>query len=298
MYVLVGKKPIKEYFHEQSNFVEGREGSEYTVRLRNGTSTRALYVLSVDGLSVLDGQECSDNSPGYVIGAGETLDVLCYKVDDGTGAKFVFGTKDESYSAEIGKGTDNVGVIAARVFREKQRSAYVIDPGWSYPEWRVQPRKYKGIPTPHEWTMGKHRFGTAGMMSSNTIRAASSRSYSDDADIGQLRQTAGIAPSYTSCSTGSTEVKTGGGIIEPQSLVADDMEETKLGTVFGESVKWNTHSVQFERASTLPDASLVVYYDTKKNLERRGIKFRKEIAALPDPFPGNQGCPTPKHWRK
>src|SRR5258708_941712 len=111
LYVLVGGKPIKEYFHESSTFVEGRAGSEYTVRVRNGMSSRACFVLSIDGLSVLDGQEASDKSSGYVLNAGETLDVLCYKVDDGTGAKFMFGTKDESYSAQIGKGTDNVGVI-------------------------------------------------------------------------------------------------------------------------------------------------------------------------------------------
>lgn len=311
LYVLVGDKPIKEYSHEQSLFVEGRAGSEYTIRVRNGTSSRACFILSVDGLSVLDGKECSDTSPGYILSAGEKLDVLCYKVDDATGAKFVFGTKDESYSAQIGKGTDNVGVIAARIFREKARATYSHDPGWSHPA-PLRPRKRLG-----EWTYsggyGRLSKGIAGSLSSGPTKSMGMGSGPGPVDESlSLRRMAGIdrdAPrgivssnSSMSCSTTaptSAEVKTGGGIVQ-DSLCdsAYDIEEQKLGTVFGESVGWKTEKVSFVKASTLPDASLVVYYDTRKNLEKRGIKFRQEPAPLPNPFPGNTGCETPPGWRK
>lgn len=286
MYVLVGHKPIKEYSHEGSTFVEGRDGSEYTIRVRNGTSARACFILSVDGLSVLDGKECSDTSPGYVIDAGDMLDVLCYKVDGSTGAKFVFGNKEESYSAEIGKGTDNVGVIAARVFREKPKPHYSVHPGWSYPDvsW-PQKRTFRNI-------------GHSGLMASSS---SIMRKMSSGATAASARGTESSAgPSGGSAPSFSTNMA--------QSVSADhrslcdadlgDMEQTKLGTKFGESVNWKTEAVTFERASVYPDASLVMYYDNRKNLERRGVKIRKEIAALPNPFPGNTGCPTPPNWRR
>lgn len=286
MYVLVGHKPIKEYSHEGSTFVEGRDGSEYTIRVRNGTSARACFILSVDGLSVLDGKECSDTSPGYVIDAGGSLDVICYKVDGSTGAKFLFGNKEESYSNQIGKGTDNVGVIAARVFREKQKAAYSVNPGWSHPDvtWPTRSR-----------LIGSGSFSSNHAMpfgSSSTLRRMASKGVTASA----ASATRGIAPEVRNM-VGSNDASGCFGSLGGDADADFNMEQTKLGTKFGESVNWKTEAVTFERASVYPDASLVVYYDNRKNLERRGIKFRKEIAPLPNPFPGN-GCPTPPNWRK
>lgn len=286
MYVLVGHKPIKEYSHEGSTFVEGRDGSEYTIRVRNGTSARACFILSVDGLSVLDGKECSDTSPGYVIDAGDMLDVLCYKVDGSTGAKFVFGNKEESYSAEIGKGTDNVGVIAARVFREKPKPHYSVHPGWSHPDvtW-PQKRTFRNV-------------GHAGLMSSSgsIMRRMSSGATAASASSATRNMSVEVRNMVGSHAADGCFGSLGGSTDNDGDSF--DMEQTKLGTKFGEAVNWKTEAVTFERASVYPDASLVMYYDNRKNLERRGVKIRKEIAALPNPFPGNTGCPTPPHWRK
>src|SRR4051812_5447328 len=92
--LLVKNKPIPEYHHEGSVFVEGRNGSEYVIRVKNNSSVQACFIVSVDGLSVLDGKVGSDESPGYVLKPWQTLDIACYKVDADTGAKFVFGSKD------------------------------------------------------------------------------------------------------------------------------------------------------------------------------------------------------------
>lgn len=294
MYVLVGHKPIKEYSHEGSTFVEGRDGSEYTIRVRNGTSARACFILSVDGLSVLDGKECSDTSPGYVIDAGDMLDVLCYKVDGSTGAKFVFGNKEESYSAQIGKGTDNVGVIAARVFREKPKPHYSVHPGWSYPDvsW-PQKRTFRNIG--HAGLMASSSSIMRRMSSGATAASASSATRGVECSASSRN----MAPEVRNM-VGTNDAADGcfgslGGNTDHDSF---DMEQTKLGTKFGEAVNWKTEAVTFERSSVYPDASLVMYYDNRKNLERRGVKIRKEIAALPNPFPGNNGCVTPPGWRK
>ena len=52
MTLLVDGKPIHEYHHEGRVFVEGRSGSEYKIRIKNNSSTRACFVVSVDGLTL------------------------------------------------------------------------------------------------------------------------------------------------------------------------------------------------------------------------------------------------------
>lgn len=278
MSILIGNKPIDEYYHESHTYVEGRKGSEYTIRLKNHSDSRACFVVSVDGLSILNGQEAGNDSPGYVVDARKTLDVACYKVDDATGARFTFGGKDKSYSAEVGKGTDNVGVIAALVFQEKAR------PPLYYP--LCYPLH---VPHPYPYTPWHHRYGTSiasnsgggwntsiGTFNSNSVRTQSNSTCAAPDSAGR-----GIAP--------EVEVKTiGGGV---------DFEQEALGTSFGRSMDWRTQTVAFERASDYPNATIVLFYDNKKNLERRGIEFKKKVPPLPNPFPGN-GCPVPGGWRK
>lgn len=279
MSILVGHKPISEYFHDGMTFVEGRNGSEYKIRIRNNTYRRACFVVSVDGLSVLDGKDAGDNSPGYILEARGVLDIACYKVDDATGAKFVFGTKEHSYSAEIGKGTDNTGVIAVKVFQEKYRpyvppitiaasctgmptrrtkssSQKII--GSSGPSFSKSPTRSGG------WGFGEASYNAAGSMSTNVAGSLSSQGMASDRDVWRETQA--------------------------------DADEG-LGTVFGESVGWKTTQVAFEREAVAA-AQMVIYYDTKKGLERRGVKLEHKTPPLPNPFPADQGCSPPPGWRK
>ena len=47
-----------------------RWGVEYEIRIRNNESLeRVLFVIGVDGLSVMDGSHASQNSGGYVLDA-------------------------------------------------------------------------------------------------------------------------------------------------------------------------------------------------------------------------------------
>jgi hypothetical protein len=56
-----------------------------------------------------------------------------------------------------------------------------------------------------------------------------------------------------------------------------------LGTKFGEDIETNVSEVKFERRDKdNSDATLVLYYDSKKGLEKRGINLH----GSPDPFPG------------
>lgn len=108
---------------DHQTYVEGRQGSNFTLRIRNGTARRVLAVPSVDGLSVLDGKPASANSSGYILNPHQTLEIPGWKLDGETAAKFFFAGEteagDESYVAQIGGDVANKGVIGVIVFDEK-----------------------------------------------------------------------------------------------------------------------------------------------------------------------------------
>lgn len=123
MLILVKNRSIVEYEHKDQVFIEGRSGSNYEIELRNNNHFRVEAILSVDGLSVIDGKEAGPNSRSYMIPARGTLRVPGWLLDSGTAAKFAFAEKQAAYAAKSGTGSQNVGVIGALIYREK----------WTYP---------------------------------------------------------------------------------------------------------------------------------------------------------------------
>lgn len=116
--VQVNGHPLPEYPHDKGTFVEGRIGSKYELVFRNQTSRRVLVVLSVDGLSVMNGKEATVHDSGYVVDAYGTLPVPGWRLDKDSVAQFHFGQIDNAYASRMGKRT-NIGVIGAAVFHEK-----------------------------------------------------------------------------------------------------------------------------------------------------------------------------------
>lgn len=125
MSILINSHNAREYSSpmDLQTYIEGREGSEFTIRITNRNSFRVLAIPSVDGLSILDGKPAGSNSSGYILEASQVLDIPGWKVDNATAAKFFFsGMKnsvDESYVAQSGNDTANKGVIGLMVFNEK-----------------------------------------------------------------------------------------------------------------------------------------------------------------------------------
>jgi hypothetical protein len=80
----------------------------------------------------------------------------------------------------------------------------------------------------------------------------------------------------------------------------DDQEsrrsESKLGTGHGHRESSPAQYVDFRRASTTPDETIVIYYDSRRNLVAQGVLPRKERPWMaehrPDPFP-NGFVPDP-----
>lgn len=136
MEVMVNGKSVKQYRHNGNVYVEGRRGTEYTIRLHNRGWQRVLAVVSVDGLSVMDGEPAGAGN-GYIVPARSSIDVPGWRLDDASVARFAFGETAEAYATKQQK-QQNMGVIGCLFFEEETVGSYVkTDPWYPYqgPKW-------------------------------------------------------------------------------------------------------------------------------------------------------------------
>jgi hypothetical protein len=73
-------------------------------------------------------------------------------------------------------------------------------------------------------------------------------------------------------------------------------ERGKLGTGHGHREDSPAHYVDFQRASSTPDETIVIYYDSRKNLVARGVirdSHRHADQGQPNPFPDRMFVPDP-----
>lgn len=115
-------------YGDQRRYVEGRNGGGYSIVVKNRCKSRIQVVLSVDGLDVLDGKPAATSRPGYVIGAGETLEVKGFRTSQEAVAAFKFSTVGESYAETRHGDTRNVGVIGLAAYLEKGRDPWTWMP--------------------------------------------------------------------------------------------------------------------------------------------------------------------------
>jgi len=126
--ILIKDRKITEFFHRGQTFIEGRAGSNYEIEFRNNNPFRVEAILSVDGLSVIDGKDAGPNSAGYVVNAYGVIRIPGWKLDDTQVAAFAFsGEQGGSYVEQMTGSGANKGVIGALVYKEKQ-SQYAYAP--------------------------------------------------------------------------------------------------------------------------------------------------------------------------
>lgn len=134
--VLVNGRPISEYPHESMVWVEGRKNSKYSLRLMNKTISRFLAVISVDGLSIMDGKSASlKESGGYVVPAWGEIEIPGWRLDQEKVAAFTFADLAKSYASSISEeASNNVGVIACALFQEQfsYNTLEGVTPRWYY----------------------------------------------------------------------------------------------------------------------------------------------------------------------
>jgi hypothetical protein len=297
--VLIKGRPITQYHHQGNVFIEGRAGSEYEIELRNHTAGRVEVVLSVDGLSVIDGKFAGPQSSGYLLNAHGNIRVPGWILNNQSVAKFAFADKEQSYSTQMSEGeAHNNGVIGIMAFGEKPR--YVSYPQFHYIAPYQPIYQNSQVKTVYDsvncgtsainsssFTNSSQAFGGAMPVNSLPFIGASLNSVSASASSGEIHQRR--VPNRHRIDESAREEKTSGGIIEQS-----------LGTAFGEATNFATTKVSFERAEMI--SMMVVYYDEARGLRARGIEItkqsRKRHQKVPKAFPALQeGCQPPHGWK-
>jgi hypothetical protein len=119
LWVVSNGKPGREYEHNGTIWLEGDKGAEFTLRVRNGQAHRVLAVVSVDGLSVMNGKTASYKSGGYILEPHCSEDIPGWRLNLDEVARFFFATLGASYAAKMDKPA-NIGVIGCAFFTEMQ----------------------------------------------------------------------------------------------------------------------------------------------------------------------------------
>jgi hypothetical protein len=289
--VLVRGRPVRVFTHNGDHFIEGRKGSSFELRVTNRTWSRIEVVASVDGLSVINGEESGVNSEGYIVEANDTIIIPGWKLPDNKAAQFVFEDKRSSYSNQTGNGTTNVGVIGLMVFEEKVVTKPVGTPmpyPVPYPVPSPQIPPYK----PHPWFPNTNPTETwkwrgDGVMLSTTA--------GDDIPESFIASSVGLISNNAGTSRRVDITKS----VVPQADALFD-----IGTGWGSEVSHNVTTVSFERRDYHnPNTIISLFYDAKNGLEARGIEVvkskKKKSPKLPNAFPTykNSSCKPPKGWK-
>ena len=124
MTVLVGDTPAVEYAHNGSVYVEALRGRDFAIRLTNPTPYRVAVALAVDGLNTIDARHTDAwSARKWVLDPWETTVISGWQVDQDNARRFYFTGEKSSYGAALGR-TENLGVIEAVFYRERQHRVY------------------------------------------------------------------------------------------------------------------------------------------------------------------------------
>jgi len=116
---------ITEFNHKGLNYVEGRKGSKYKIKITNHSFKRVKAIISVDGLDILTGKRASTNAGGYVIPAYSSEVLDGWRISNQQVREFFFTSKNNTYNAKTGSDTNNLGVIGVIAYQEYTAPAYV-----------------------------------------------------------------------------------------------------------------------------------------------------------------------------
>jgi len=252
--------PVFHNYKDGTDWVEAREGNKFVIEVKNSSYNRILAVVSVDGLNIINGKhEDPDKSPGYVIPSHDNIKIPGWKIDKEKVREFYFTNKENSYSRKLGASEENIGVIAAAIFKEKYFWAYanyypfgyVGNNPYTYPPLTTTP-----IYNPHpEWITTCGGTGTTNITySANNVSSGSATS-----------------ANFLSTSTPS------------------NYNPKQLGVGSGNKAGFSTQTTYFGDKEL--ETILTLYYDNRTGLIMRGIDLFTK-SSLPKPFPNGGGfCP-------
>lgn len=256
----VNGRSVRKINYAGRTYLPVETGREFTIRITNRNHFRVTAVVSVDGLSVMTGDEATHDDPGYVIAANSHMEVRGWRRGDSEVAAFEVTGKGGSYSAQTGKGTRNTGVIGVVLYPEKRRRP--IRPS--------RPRVDRRRP--------------------NSRRLAKGMGFADDIEREELTS-GGITLPDSDDNVRMCCALDGGndGLVRRLQSA-----EQQAGTGYGESIQDNVMRVDFDRDHARKSI-VALYYDTVDGLRDKGVPV-DTVVGSPDPFPGEPDelyCPAP-----
>lgn len=266
--VLINGKPAKEYSHKGKTYIEGREGTAFTIRIRNNSYSRKLFVPTIDGLSVMDGSEGSFKSSGYIVQGYSSITIDGWRTSDKDVATFYFSSPEGSYRKRMEKG-NNLGVIGVAVIAEKPQQTIT-----------------------YNWCNG-HCHGNCHncwpWVTTYTTTSDSTFTSGTSINLSATNTAGGIFSASSSDVQGSNDA------MQVKAMYANSGSQPtqQLGTGWGEQKRSEVTTVSFDREDS-PEAVFEIHYNTREQLEAAGVNFKKEpLYVTPQAFPG-QYCKPPQ----
>jgi hypothetical protein len=278
--VMVNGKSVQYHFHNNKCFIEARQGTEYSIKVSNDSYVRALAEISVDGINVISGKPCDKlkRGEGYIVNGNSSIDIKGFRKDSNTVGAFKFCKKSDSYCNEAGLGGNN-GVIGVRIYSEDLFAEVPKPINWPKPIPTPTPTPW--VPTPWVPTIPWEKYPPLYIQDSTWTTCNLDAPLSK----GILRD---ISPRRISVSTvGGINYST---VVGSSATSSPDFE---LGTSWGTKLNDAVVTVDFKACKTFTEFE--IFYDTRQNLEKYGIKFKKESQiSWPSAFTGF--ATPPKGW--
>ena len=286
MNIKINGKRVRSYTHEGNFYVEGREGTEYTIELRNDSHMRRLYVVSVDGINAISGKPAAeDPHNGYIINGYSSIDLKGFRINDNDVASFKFVKSDKSYAKGITGSTINNGVIGVKVYEEKINLGSYGWNGLGGNVWKGG-NQYNNPPSQNIPYFGNavSSMGINNTFTSSDMGGSVLRGMTNDYKI-----------SDTSCNySASIGVQTCNLSVAPDPKPAD----FNLGTGWGQKQTQAVTTVSFEVGNLL--TTDLIYYASREELVKMGIDMGTNVkvrSTLPSAFGEHKYCPVPKGWQ-
>ncbi len=124
---LVAGRPLSQQAtrSDEAFLVVPRWGVEYEIRITNHERRdRVLFVIGVDGLSVIDGSRASEQSGGYVLNPGDSTRIRGWRRGLDRVAAFTFTQRDDSYAGRTGQ-RGQIGEVRVWAVREQSASPVI-----------------------------------------------------------------------------------------------------------------------------------------------------------------------------
>ena len=315
--ILVNGNRCKQYHHDGKIFIEAKEGSEYSIEIKNNEWKRILAVCSVDGLDILNGKPATEDGPGYVIGAFNNSKFDGFRVSDDKVAKFIFGSKGSSYAASKEDGSEkNVGVIGIRIFNEKEKPDpitireehhhhhwpkpyypkypyYPYDPGdtgnppWRYPTYPIW--------CDRTWSSSIGNDVSYGTSMNLLSDFSANADYSCDSIKTRSVPSKGLEGRITSKATG--QLMSFNAAAQLSNSGTEALRGFDMGTQWGEAKESKVVEVDFERGTLTLTTN--IYYASRQSLLEMGIPLGSEKqVSFPKPFADSKYAKPPKNWKE